>query len=332
MINKESITRGFVTIATGDDHYYQIAVNLLNSYKTFTKSPLPFAIISDKENRYTDLFDETIIIKHPYFSYLDKIQLLGMIPYDETVFVESDCIAYADMNLYFDAFENADDFSAFGYSIPIDENQCGWFKLEETGKYLNRIKHYQLFHSGVLFLRKTETCKTMLNICNNILEHYDDYNIGGNNDMLDDKLFAVASAATHCRMTPNCTRDYDAFCVFPHVRRNQKFIKPAIIKGTIIWKDDANVLKKGIICHWGNAATKKHYYKREIIGLSYLMNKYKLDYIKYYLYYPFVSLDIIKDKIISFYWRIVRTPVGSKLIKYLVLLKRKLKSILSCKL
>ena len=47
------MTRGFVTIATGDEQYYRIAANLLRSYRFFSASPMPFALICDRENEYS---------------------------------------------------------------------------------------------------------------------------------------------------------------------------------------------------------------------------------------------------------------------------------------
>ena len=44
-----SKTIGFFTVATGDEHYYKIAANLLRSYRRFTPEPLPFAILADRE-------------------------------------------------------------------------------------------------------------------------------------------------------------------------------------------------------------------------------------------------------------------------------------------
>ena len=55
------MTHGFITIATGDAQYYKIAVNLLHSYRWFSKAPVPFAILADQENEYTAEFDTAII-------------------------------------------------------------------------------------------------------------------------------------------------------------------------------------------------------------------------------------------------------------------------------
>ena len=56
------MTRGMITIATVDVHYYRIAANLLLSYRIFSDNPLPFAIIAEEENEYTALFDKVIIM------------------------------------------------------------------------------------------------------------------------------------------------------------------------------------------------------------------------------------------------------------------------------
>ena len=56
-----SQTKGFLTIATGKEEYYQIASNLLRSYHMFCKMPLPFAILADRKNEYTEEFDDVIL-------------------------------------------------------------------------------------------------------------------------------------------------------------------------------------------------------------------------------------------------------------------------------
>ena len=59
------MTRGFITIATGKELYYQLAKNLLLSYKLFTDQPYPFAIMCDRENEYTKDFDDIVILENP---------------------------------------------------------------------------------------------------------------------------------------------------------------------------------------------------------------------------------------------------------------------------
>ena len=105
--------RGFVTIATGADRYYVLAQNLLHSYKCFAQEPLPFAIIADRENAYTAEFDHVILISDASNSYNDKLKLFRELPYDETIFIDADSLAYGDLNVWWDIFSQAGDFSLF---------------------------------------------------------------------------------------------------------------------------------------------------------------------------------------------------------------------------
>ena len=54
-------SRGFITVASGKDEYYQLAANLVQSYRLFCGESLPFAILCDRENEATALFDDVIL-------------------------------------------------------------------------------------------------------------------------------------------------------------------------------------------------------------------------------------------------------------------------------
>ena len=86
--------KGFVTIATGDEKYYKLAFNLLRSYKlrAVGENILPFAIICDRKNKYTEYFDDIIILPETETtrSFMDKLFLYRYTPYEETLFVDAD--------------------------------------------------------------------------------------------------------------------------------------------------------------------------------------------------------------------------------------------------
>lgn len=42
------MSHGFLTIATGDEKYYNTSANLLQSYRYFSKPLPPFAILADR--------------------------------------------------------------------------------------------------------------------------------------------------------------------------------------------------------------------------------------------------------------------------------------------
>lgn len=313
-------SRGFVTIATGKEQYYKIAVNLLKSYRFFTKEPLPFAIIADRENEYTALFDHTIILEKPHYSYLDKVELLSHIPYQETIFVESDCLAYTDLNILFSAFKNADDFSCFGRSLPLDTKEIGWFKLEETGKYREQIEFHQRFHSAIIYLRQGEICQKIYDVCKDVYDHFETYNIGGDREAMDDKLFAIGSATLHCRMTANSfENNYTAFCYYPaDVKAKRKPKAQMRIKKVTLLDYKLEKRIPAIICHWANYNTKRALYKREVCSLDYLKThsaKSKFEIGFYTLALPFSAF---KDRIKKLFYKVVQINWIKKLLKPIV--------------
>ena len=145
--------RGFVTIATGKDEYYVLAKNLLLSYKFFAKEPLPFAIICDRENEITKLFDKVIILPEPTNSYLDKLELFKLDLFEESIFIDADCLIYDDINFSFSLFENATCVSSFGEVLPKDSDNA-WFNCNDLKDKADGIDYSILFHGGLMYIRQ----------------------------------------------------------------------------------------------------------------------------------------------------------------------------------
>lgn len=168
------MTRGFITIATGKELYYTLADNLLKSYKLFTENPYPFAILCDRENEVTAEFDDVVILEHPLNSFWDKFELLKLAPYDETIFIDADCLAYADLNAYWDYFRDADDFSGSGCNYPIDSER-GLFQKGQVAPFNDRVHWKPDICGGLYFIRKGSVCDQLYADCQYICQHYDDY-------------------------------------------------------------------------------------------------------------------------------------------------------------
>ena len=164
------MTRGFITIATGNEKYYRLARNLLQSYKLFCDNPLPFAIMCDRENEVTALFDQVVLLEHPLNAFWDKFELLVRAPFDETIFIDADCLAYADLNQYWDYFAQADDFTGCGTNYPIDSEK-GLFQDGQLGKYNGRAHWKPDIHGGLYFIRKGAVCDGIYRDCQYITQH-----------------------------------------------------------------------------------------------------------------------------------------------------------------
>lgn len=189
-------TRGFFTIATGDEKYYKFAKNLLQSYR-LRNNKYPFAILCDRENKYTKDFDQVVILKDVKNNYLDKFKMLIDTPYEEGIFIEPDCLIYRDISVFFDMLAKESDLSSFGWN---DDKITHWFdnprKLIE--KYGNVLEEIPLFCPGYIFVRKSQKCRKMYNdlielsdwIMNNTID--ENPKLIGGSGLRDDPIFCIA--------------------------------------------------------------------------------------------------------------------------------------------
>lgn len=196
------MTRGFVTLTTGNIKYYNMALNMLKSFRLHNPG-VPFAIICDRENEVTAQFDDVIILEKANGDYRDKFLLLVNSPYDESIFIEPDCLIYRNLDFFWELLSKESDFSCFGWN---DGGLKCWFKTTETmDRLLNIIPEIgdnpdaPLFNPGYFFIRKGDKCKKMYNDCidiakkllsDNILNSYEP--ILCNKKLRDDPIFNIA--------------------------------------------------------------------------------------------------------------------------------------------
>ena len=190
--------RGFVTIATGMEHYYRIAYNLLCSYR-LNAGRYPFAIICDRENEYTAAFDKSVHLEDPSNSYMDKLRLFDCLPIDETIFIDADCLIYGNIDSWWELFEKAGDCSVFGCAYDDLDTDKGWFKTSGMGKYRDRISFVPSFSGGVYYLRNTLTCKNIFDTAKEAAAHYGDYPFEIFKHPADEPVIALGMAVNGCR-------------------------------------------------------------------------------------------------------------------------------------
>ena len=190
------INRGFFTIATGDEKYYKFANNLLQSYR-LRNDKYPFAILCDRENKYTKDFDKVVLLTDVKNNYLDKFKMLIDTPYEECIFIEPDCLVYRDISVFFDLLARESDLSSFGWN---DDKITHWFDNPQKiiEKYGSTIEEIPLFCPGYIFVRKSQNCIKMysdlIELSDWILNNTIDENpkLMGGSGLRDDPLFCIA--------------------------------------------------------------------------------------------------------------------------------------------
>ncbi len=258
-----SQTKGFVTIATGKQQYYEIARNLLHSYRFTTKEPLPFAILCDAENEYTKEFDDVRVYPNPTRSYLDKLEMFDYLPYDINIFIDADCLVFNDINRLFDIFENADDFCCYGRVLPLDD-KTGWFEYDNLNADLkSQIDYVVGLHGGIYYMRHTEKTKKVLDDAKTFSKNYMDYKFKGKfQSPGDEPVVALSMAVNGCKPIPH---DFTSIiCWWEHenlfkldITNNYAYCKPLNTITDII--------------HWGTRFTRSISYLKQLSALELLI-------------------------------------------------------------
>lgn len=272
--------RGFVTIATGDKRYFDLAVNLLHSYHFHTKDPYPFAIICDRENEVTAEFDAVIIIDDPSRNYMDKLRLYEFMPWDETIFIDADSLAYGDLNAWWDMFSAMGDFSVFGYASRDLKTAKRWFRPDGIKEFASQVTFVPDFNGGVYYLRNTETCKRVFEIAQYCADHYHDYSFTGFYEPADEPVLALAMAVCGCE--PLNVEEL----LFAPRRRNTLL---DISKGIAKKKNKSYSFR---LVHWSNYLTMKSQYRFEVAKLIHMIEGRK-SFLRQLLYEDMLAYGVL---------------------------------------
>ena len=262
--------KGFITVATGKDLYYIIAHNLLLSYRYHSKEPMPFAILCDRHNEWTADFDQVVIIEKPAFSYIDKLRILDLSPFDETIFIDADSLAYKDLNGLWAYFKDSPDVGLLGRTAPKDSDY-GWWKDENLGALRDKVDYKMTCQGGVYYIRNNgKDLPAIKETCRFIAEHYMEYHFSIFETLLEDEtILCLALAVHHMRPVDNW---FDVFAYYPEAKCYAMNIRRGILK--YIWTDGSGKPNtKAFLVHFGTRYTINPkgdgIYYREVYRLKY---------------------------------------------------------------
>lgn len=266
--------KGFVTVATGIERYYILAHNLLISYRRHSKSPTPFAILCDQQNEWTRDFDEVVFMDHPAHSYIDKLRILDLSPYDETIFVDADSLVYRDLNELWALFENGPDLGLLGSTRP--NNETGWWETQNLGVLKEKVEYKLAAMGGLYYVRnKGRDLPAIKNTCKFIEDHYFDFHFSIFEKILEDEtILSLAAAVHHIQPVAHWN---DIYAYYPEVRSVSADIRKGRLRYN--WNNGSGKpIKKGYFIHFGTlntiSPTSDGIYYRELYRLTYKSNKY----------------------------------------------------------
>ncbi|MDR2112591.1 MAG: hypothetical protein LBQ62_05770 [Candidatus Accumulibacter sp.] len=148
--------QGYLTLATGSRLYLEIALNLALSLK-LNDPARPLCLVTDAgmdiPDTYRPFFDRIVILspRPGFHGCLDKLRTNEVSPYDETMFIDSDCLLIKnDMDRHWTKF------SGNGFMIAGGKQTQGhWynFSISDAIEKLD-IPYMVQMNSGVFYFRK----------------------------------------------------------------------------------------------------------------------------------------------------------------------------------
>ncbi|MBO4230891.1 MAG: hypothetical protein J5886_04365, partial [Bacteroidales bacterium] len=255
--------KGFVTMATGKEEYYILARNLLSSYKLHNPDPLPFAIICDRENAFTKDFDDVVILDNPSFSFLDKLRLVDLSPYDESIFIDADSLVCRDLGGLWDIVKDAPPFGIFG-KIHSPDSEYGRIEKERSVSIQDRMRFYCTCQGGMYYIRKAPELVDFLEFSRYILAHFEDFHKPGDPYPSDDNIFPLACSVFGF---PPPEDWWKIFCFYPESEISKMDIKEGLLE--YVWKGSDETLGPGCyFIHFSLKGTRSVTYRREAFRIN----------------------------------------------------------------
>lgn len=264
-MNSET-SRGFITVATGRELYYKMAHNLLLSYRYHAKTPVPFAILCDRQSEWTADFDQVIIMDNPAFSYFDKMRILDLSPFDETIFIDADSLIYRDLNPLWDLFKDGPDVGVLGTILPLDDG-IGWWDIQNLGELGGRVDYKIMCQGGIYYVRNSgKDLPAFIETCRFIEKHYLEYHFRLFEDSFSDEMIiSLASCVHHFKPMKDWV---DVFAFYPDVR----LVDQDILSGTLVfdWHRYVDRLyRDSFLIHFGTINVLNRWeYKKEVFKLK----------------------------------------------------------------
>lgn len=260
--------KGFITVATGKEQYYILAYNLLLSYRFHSKEKTPFAIICDQHNEWTEDFDDVVIMDNPAHSYVDKLRILDLSPYDETIFIDADSLVYRDLNELWEMFKDGPDLGLLGCT---HYDNLGWWDNDNLGIFKDKVSFKITAMGGLYYVRNNgKDLPAIKETCRYIEDHYMEYHFHIFEKILEDETILSLAAAVH----NICTLSHwsDVYAYYPQVRNVKANIRSGRLSYT--WENGSGKPNtNGYFIHFGTLNTlgkqSDGLYYREIYRLKY---------------------------------------------------------------
>ena len=158
-------TRGYLTMAVGKVHYLEMAVDMALSLRGHTSRPISLAadaaLAAEAESRYPSVFDSVVLLEERFLvGRALKYGTAAATPYDETIFVDADCIVLGSLECLWRVLESSD-MAMLGEQLTPDQdhNHHGFSTRDLMQRF--GLERYLKTNSGLFCFRRGPTLPVM---------------------------------------------------------------------------------------------------------------------------------------------------------------------------
>lgn len=197
--------QGYITLATGSRQYLEMAINLVLSLK-YNDPNRKICIVIDEGNslpeEYKHVVDHVAYLtpREGFYGCLNKLRIYELSPFEESMFVDADCILVKD-----DMDRHWTKFKTDGFNIAGDKITQGYwydFDIEEAIRAIE-IPYMVKMNSGVFYFSRGAKANEFFATTHSLVSQYKNLlgSFHRNRLQLADEPFIGAALGVH-RINP----------------------------------------------------------------------------------------------------------------------------------
>jgi len=255
-------SRGLITMAFGNQRYLDMAKSLARSLKLHAPN-LPCAILTDSDDaELKTLYTHVIPYQAEFGSFMGpKFYLDRYSPFDESLYVDSDCLALTDLEAFWTTFAGQY-FGVPGWRVLRRGDQDPYvdvtYVLDQFG-----VDELPKFNGGAYYFKRCDETTRFFDTARDLFSRPEELRVGTFRDggATDEPIFALAMAIHGLKLT-----SMDAGGMWTPIQSTGP-IKLDAIRGTCSFVKEGRRVSPDII-HFAGEYAKCFAYPRECARLK----------------------------------------------------------------
>lgn len=258
------MVQGYITVAFGPQKYIELARTLIRSIKRIDPNR-PVALVTDRSADAVPEADDVIPLRSDIGdTLLHKMHLDLYSPYDETMFIDADCVLVRDP----DGLWALTDGHSFGM-LGSEQYEGEWFgaDIADIRKKLQLDGALPKFNSGQFTWKRSDLASEVFRRARETWPRYRDLGFGAFRSDLyeaDEPLIAIGMALSGVRPVPASTE-----AMFTPAGAKKR-VRLSLYRGVCTFDKPGHGMVNPRVAHFGGSSRLSFVYARETLFLRYV--------------------------------------------------------------